>query len=406
MRSWLKRVKQKPTSLIGPVVIVVVVVIGVHYLATSHAVTPYISGESESGQLSGTASITRTTGTSTAGAVQFGVGPPFCQPAELPSVSLDTSLDSTISGQLGPGWIGGDVAYSTLLPDGQEAFDFSDTLIGTATTSGIATLTGFIHNSELVGTLPSLSSDYGGTFSAPQTLITDSNGNSAQWQVAATYSENGKQLIFVNQFTPVSGSNFDSFTGNSGIAVMSIATNGLPSFSSITTIPTDTNTQWGNAVTKDSTYNYIYGWAGTGMKLARVPFNKTLTTSSWQYWNGTTWVSSESAASIIPTTNELTGVAALSNDSYMAASIAGGAGSTLDISYACTPQGPWSVPTAIYTIPEISEYTNEIAYMSTFHPEITSSNGMVVSYSVDSLNGLSELEANVHEYQPRFLYLK
>ena len=37
-----------------------------------------------------------------------------------------------IASESGPGWIGGDATYSTELPNGQEAFVFSDTMIGTA----------------------------------------------------------------------------------------------------------------------------------------------------------------------------------------------------------------------------------------------------------------------------------
>ena len=54
------------------------------------------------------------------------------------------------------------------------------------------------------------------------------------------------------------------------------------------------------------------------------------------------------------------------------------------------------------TIPEIQEYNNEVAYTPTFHPELTG-NGLLVSYNVDSLNGMNALEQTVHTYQPRFL---
>ena len=80
--------------------------------------------------------------------------------------------------------------------------------------------------------------------------------------------------------------------------------------------------------------------------------------------------------------------------------------SELQVSYSCAPQGPWSTPATVYTIPEVTEYSDEIAYMATFHPELDDANGSVVSYSVDSLGGLDPLRADIHEYQPRFLYLK
>lgn len=341
----------------------------------------------------------------------------YCAPTSNPSVSVDTTYDSAVSNQLGPGWVGGDAAYSTRLPGGMESWVFSDTLIGTASATGAGTFTGMPHNSELVGTGSKLTSDYAGTYSAPQTLIADTDGNNYQWQVAGTYVENGKQLIFVNEFGPVAGSMFDLYTGKSGIAIMSVSSNKLPSPGSIVNIPTDSTTQWGNAVASDSTYNYIYGTdsntstgAFYGMKLARVAIGKTTQASDWQYWNGSKWVSGEANASLLNTGNEITGVTQqLGQSGYIGVSIPGSVytDNTLDVSYACSPQGPWSTPTAVYTIPEITEYNNEIAYIPTVHPELsTSLTGLLVSYNVNSLNGLGALAQNVHQYQPRFLLVK
>ena len=62
-------------------------------------------------------------------------------------------LKSLIANQSGPGWVGGDATYSTALPNGKEAFVFSDTLVGTAHPAG-ANVNAFVHSSELVGTRP------------------------------------------------------------------------------------------------------------------------------------------------------------------------------------------------------------------------------------------------------------
>jgi hypothetical protein len=413
MKGWFKHLKLK--QAITPLLILGIVSVGVNYLITSHADSPYVLEDVTSGLLSGGAVVQNDQTASDGYAVRF--TSPNCEPSTLPSVSLDTSLDNTIDGQLGPGWVAGDVSYSAQLPSGQEAFDFSDSLIGTAQANGSATFSGFINSSELVGTLPNLTSDYGGTYAAPSSLLTDSSGGTNRWDVAGTYSENGQQLIFGNQFIPGTNTTFEVFTGVSAVLALSIPTGGLPELSSVTDIPTDANTQWGNAVMQTGGYSYIYGsdsdttsGAFYGMKLARVPIGKTLSSSSWQYWNGKSWVGSEASTVDLDTTNELTGVAPSSYEGgYMALSIPSSVytniDNTIDVSYACNPQGPWSTPTSIYTIPEVTQYPNEIAYMSTFHPELNSSNGMVVSYSIDDLDGLTPLETNIHEYQPRFLYL-
>lgn len=90
----------------------------------------------------------------------------------------------------------------------------------------------------------------------------------------------------------------------------------------------------------------------------------------------------------------------------MAVSIPGSANAdkTVDLAFSCSPQGPWSSPQAIYSIPQINQYRDEIAYTPTFHPELLGS-GLVVSYSINTIDGMAALEQDDHEYQPQFLEL-
>jgi hypothetical protein len=177
-------------------------------------------------------------------------------------------------------------------------------------------------------------------------------------------------------------------------------------------VPTDPNTQWGTAIAQSGSYTYIYGSdiessAGVflGMKIARVSIGNSLDTQSWTYWNGSTWVVGERNAVPVVTGTVLTGVIALAaGTGFMAVSVPGGVttDTTVDLSFSCSPAGPWSTPQAVYTIPQIFQYSDEIAYMPTFHPEITGS-GLAVSYNIDTIGSLSQLEQNVHAYQPAFL---
>jgi len=336
-----------------------------------------------------------------------------CQPLVQPTATADPGLTQVFTGQTGPGWLGADSTYSTQLPDGRDSFVFSDTLIGTAQPNGSATFTGMPNNSELVGNLPNLNTDIGGTYGRPQSLIPDgSNGD--MWWTGATYVENGVQLIYVSEYQSISGNPFGLSTGQSGIAVMSLPSGGLPRFQSITPLPTDPDTTWGHAVLQTGSYVYVYGIvqdpsSGTyfGMKVARVPQGQSLDTGSWTYWNGSSWLAGEQNASIINPGSILTGIAPQAGGSgYVAVSIPGGSfnGTSVALSYACSPTGPWSQPQAVYTIPQISEFPGEIAYTPTFHPEL-SQNGLVVSYNINNPNNPGSSLQNVHEYQPQFLLL-
>ncbi len=333
-----------------------------------------------------------------------------CVPTVHPTAIVDSSLGSVFANETGPGWLGGDGAYSTELPDGQESFVFSDTLIGTAQSSGLTSITGMPNNSELVGEIPNLNTDIGGTYGSPQSLIPDTSGGTNRWYFASTYVENGTQLIYVNEFAP--GNLYPRFTGNSGIAVLSLSGGGAPSYSSIVSLPTDPGTIWGNAVVQDASYTYVYGLdnnpstgAFVGMKIARVPRGQTLNVSDWTYWNGMQWESGEANALPINTGSTLDGISAQAGGSgYVAVSIPFGA-STVDLSYACSLTGPWSTPEPVYSIPQISEYPNEIAYGPTFHPELTGQGGLVVSYSINGTQDDGAILQNDHEYQPQFLLL-
>jgi hypothetical protein len=220
------------------------------------------------------------------------------------------------------------------------------------------------------------------------------------------------QLVFVNEFSP--GNPFDEYTGRSGVAVMSIPVDGMPTLSSVTLVPTDPDTQWGNAVMQSGGYNYIYGTYGDvpigqflAMKVARVPLNQTLNTGSWQYWNGSDWVSGEANAVPISSVNPLTGVIPQQDGvGYVAVSMAPNVyANSVQLSYACSPDGPWTVPVPVYTVPQIDEYQDEIAYIATFHPELSSGGCLIVSYNIDTTNGWADVEQNVHQYQPQFLQL-
>jgi hypothetical protein len=336
-----------------------------------------------------------------------------CTPTTEPAPRVDHGLDQTFASEVGPGWVGGDATYSTELPDGSEDFVFSDTLIGTAGVDGSADISGIAHNSELYGSLSGLRANYAGTVAAPGPLIPDGNGDGDQWQVASTYVENGSQLVFVNEFAPTGGM-FTTFAGRSGIAVLTIGQGRAPSYRSIVTVPTDSQTQWGNATMQDSRYTYVYGTVGaipgtfSGMKVARVRRGASLDMSAWQYWNGSNWVAGEAHARTIPTVNELTGVVAQGGTmGYAAVSIPASVftDTTVDLSFACSPEGPWTAPVAVYSIPQVG-IAHQIAYMPTFHTEISGGDGVVISYNVNTTDGLPPLHKDIHGYQPHFVLLR
>ena len=291
--------------------------------------------------------------------------------------------------QTGPGWIGADGTYSTELPDGQLSFVFSDTLIGTEQSNGAANLTGFPNNSELVGNLPNLSSDFGGTSGAPQSMIPDNSGSNHWWTAPLTLRTAANSSTSTSSLRVTA---YGQFTGRSGIAVLSLSGNGMPSYSSMTLLPTDPQTSGGTQSFRMAPTPISYGLdmnpssaTYVGMKVARVPRGQSLNTGAWTYWNGAQWVSGESNAVPINPGSILTGITPQTGGAgYVAVSIPGGTSFDVALSYACSITGPWSAPVPVYTIPQLTEYPNEIAYIPTFHSEITGQGGLVVSYNTNN----------------------
>lgn len=396
-------------------VVAVTVVVNSGHRAPKHRSAPRSATTGSNGTQRATTPTT-TGGTSTlpAASSSWATGGPGLEPAVTPRAVPDQALDNILAKQLGPGWVGGDDTYSTRLPDGREAFVFADTLIGTAQPDGTASFTGMAHSSELVGVLPDLVPDYGGTYSAPQNLIPDTYNSEGIWEPFATYTQGDDQMIFVNEFAGPPGILTLRYTGRSGIAVLSVAPRHLPTLSSVILLPPDLDTQWGSAVMESGGYLYVYGsvldraqqYSVHDVKVARVPVGQSLDFSAWTYWNGSQWTAGESNAAPVLTVNGLTGVEPdPDGKGFVAVSVPSGifSDTTVDLSYASSPAGPWTTPQPVYVIPEITEYSGEMAYFPTFHPELSSGGQLVVSYNIDTTVGFSVLSHDIHSYQPQFL---
>jgi hypothetical protein len=137
-----------------------------------------------------------------------------------------------------------------------------------------------------------------------------------------------------------------------------------------------------------------------------MPAGDSTDVGAWTYWSGSAWVADESSAAVVQTLNDLTGVVADPDGrGFIGVSVPSGLlhDTTVDLSYASSPEGPWSAPQPIYVIPEIRQYEGEMAYFPTFHQELASNDQLVVSYNLDTTAGYPVLLHDVHSYQPVFL---
>jgi hypothetical protein len=346
----------------------------------------------------------------------------------LPSVpsaaTLDSSFDSFFT-QNGPGWTGADGSYSLLLPDGTNLWMWSDSYIGTVNP-----------------TTRKRSSD----------LFTAHNSLTVQNQTANTFTTVGYPPQNTSYFVPKNKNDWFWVGGSilvqpspgvykikimlmewTGLFVPvgnSLATLSWPSLSidSITPVALpDTSIEWGTRILQIGSFVYIYGLKDPGTD-NKVPYLARTTSvdnivnpAKWTYWNATKgkWLAGDSNATA------LSGIAAVTPE-YSVDPMTSSNGTFYILTgmdplnpafplwnavttwYSCTPQGPWTNKTKVYTAPEAGAKGCKVGTLVTYnakaHPEFTNSDGILITYNVNANNGSDLVCAN--DYMPRFVRMK
>ena len=224
--------------------------------------------------------------------------------------------------------------------------------------------------------------------------------------------------VMLMEFTPQI-----KFAGNS------VATLSYPSMSIISIVPvqsTSTSILWGSWLLQNGGYTYIYGLKDPGNNnkepyVARASLAHLTNANLWQYWNATTgaWKTGASNAT------QMSGVTATTGE-YSVNLFNASTGpfymltgmdpqnppyplwSHVTTYYSCSPQGPWSKKTVVYTAPEAAAPGCKVGTLVTYnakaHPEFTDSSGVLLSYNVNANNGSDLVCAN--DYIPRWVRIQ
>jgi hypothetical protein len=318
------------------------------------------------------------------------------QPPSVPQA--DGSLDRLWT-VCGPGWTGGDGAYSARLPDGRELWAFGDTFLGSVSGDGSRPGdTPMVHNSLVVQNGTRLTTLYGGTHAQPAALVAPSD--TASWYWSGTPVVEGSKLEwFLSRWRTTGGGAWDFAYQDTAVATFSLPDLKLES---VDTVPGGASVLWGAAVLDDGDHTYVYGTEDSGghryAHVARAPRGQL--TAPWEYWTGSGW-SSDPAASA----RTLDGV----SDAYSVVAYGGrwflvsqdpGFGNVIRGYPGSSPAGPWGAPVTLYTTadPGAGRYT----YSAVVHPELGDSDTLSISYDVNTLDR-GTLFADVWSYRPRFV---
>jgi len=330
----------------------------------------------------------------------------------MPDARLNTMWNTY--GNQGGHWTGGDATISTPLPDGRDAWLFSDTFLGTVNPNGSrpSDTPLVVHNSMVVqqGTPGSatLTTLTGGTASAPTSLV----GTAAQTGGIYGYQANSEFVVgdqlYAFYMAYASGSDGPLSATPKYVVLAQFS---LPSLTlaGTTELPAlEPGKLWGMAVVQDDGYAYVYGNGGGGLYVARAPTGGLLgpasdPTQSWQFWTGSAWSASESDAVSI-----LNGVAGLSvgqvNGQYVLVTFDDEVpfDSNIVAYTASAPTGPFGDKQYLYSVPPQPDCAQCFPYYPQLHQEFAPAGDLTISYNVDSLNP-QDVYSNVDNYRPVFI---
>ncbi len=298
----------------------------------------------------------------------------------------------------GPGWTGGDGAYSTGLPNGKSLWLFGDSFHGTVEPDGSRTPGGaFVRNSLVLQTgdlLETLA-----VAGRPDGFLEPTHGDAWYWPADATV-EGGRVRIFAARMVTTGTGAWDFH--QVATDVVTLRRSDLREEGSPATVAAGGDVAWGVAVLEDDDWTYVYGVEDRGFDkyahLARAVAGNVL--GPWQYWTGQGW-SSQAAAS----TRLFEGVSnqfsvMRRGDEYVLLSQAHTFGRDIFVMHADSPAGPWVDKTVVYTTP--SWGADSYTYNAVAHPEFERNGAISVSYSLGT-SDWGRLISQAELYRPRFI---
>ena len=155
-------------------------------------------------------------------------------------------------------------------------------------------------------------------------------------------------------------------------------------------------------------YLYVYGVRNDLVKqllVARVRPEQIASFTAYQFWTGTNWSNSITAAS--PVTDRVSSelsVSALSDGRYILVFQLDTLSDKVAVRYADSPVGPWSDYVIVYTAPETRISPNVFTYNAKAHPHLSTLDRLLISYNVNTFD-FAELFTNADIYRPRFIWL-
>ncbi len=160
---------------------------------------------------------------------------------------------------------------------------------------------------------------------------------------------------------------------------------------------------------KPDGYIYVYGVRGMAKKLmvARVLPKDFENFTAWTFYDGQSWVKDMNKVADVTdnVSNELS-LTALPDGRYALIFQVGGMSANVGMRIGATPHGPFGPVIKVWDCkPDLEEKTY-LVYNAKAHPSLSAPGELLISYNINSLEFIKDLEKNPNLYRPRFIRMK
>ncbi len=179
---------------------------------------------------------------------------------------------------------------------------------------------------------------------------------------------------------------------------------------------TERQLTFGSAVWRDGEDAYIYGIdedlrPGVSQKrliVARVRAGAVDRFGAWRFWNGTAWTADFTRMATVGEglVDEFSVSRPVGSDRLVLVQTEPGLSPRIVVRTAAAPQGPWSEPQPVYTVPDASGSKRLFAYAAKAHPELSQRPGeLVLTYVINTFD-FFDLIKQAQWYWPQFLQMR
>jgi len=154
---------------------------------------------------------------------------------------------------------------------------------------------------------------------------------------------------------------------------------------------------------------YVYGVVGMAKKLlvARVLPVDFEHFDKWRFWDGKEWHSDmyKSAAVTDKVSNELS-MTILPDGRYLLVFQEGGMSTNVGVRIGASPVGPFGPVIKIWDCRKDLEEKTYVVYNAKAHPSLSAPGELLITYNVNSVEFIKDLNKHPQLYRPRFIRLK